>query len=939
MEKYCFQWTDVTACGESKLRTVRDAVAAAVSHSFGGDEPVIEPCGSFLLRTTTFTSPNAVADKPRAVVMDIVVVMPLAVCSLEHLEHGQYLTQRRVFIEQLLDGLGRSFAPASLRLEPFQNDTSKNVIAITLPREEGDPAGLQFVVHVHARPQSAPGRISSAKALKKAPVYGNAVLEDFLMHSHLEKLHRLCLSSPTIVKAIITLRCWAAHRGILGSKVPEGLTGFHVAAIVLSLVEEGILTTAMSEENVVRSVWVQLARGHFSTPTPTLILNGEQHNILHRVSSEYYNMFVRSAAEEALQVQSAADVFSTAGHSPLHLRVGVVLQIRGVGEWMASRSVSKDQHLFWAPDCSKIFHEAFGLRARAIFCTVDVAAERLDVYVALKDNAEARQRLTRGPAIEDQAAVKAFDDFWGSDKTSTRQFADGAVHRCVVWDVPEAPLPTAVLDPALVARTIAEAVAHRHIHRHAEVTVLLQELSSVLKEQVGAEWLDPVVLVDSHLRQAANRVSELIKNVHAGALPCRISSFDFISTSLRGTEPFGIRPHFSLLPRDSSVPGVTCAPSIEPLHAVLTIDDKHKIPDTVEAISKMKGAICAQLGSVLRKEVSSPTFTIFTTPTSVDIVTGGFLFRIYIAHFREVSLLRALQRPAEANLLERKLFWASQHAKFIQSICDGHQDYPEAVRLSRRWVAAMLLSDFILAETVELVVAQSYMQPTNAPSSPVEGFFRFLQTMSTHPWSKRPLIIPTTENAGPLSDAAEHDGMWIAAPYAPTVSPFTQHTPRSMIVDRLVALSTKALVALDSGASVSVFTHGSSCYDMLFTVAGAIKLHPDRDLRASSRSANSDVTHRVSELPQNLQTAFLARLVEFDPVAHLIRKLRSATRESCMLFYDAFGPSIVACVLLAGKPAAADVARAKATILAEAMGGVGEIVPPQVRKKRRMEPK
>ena len=947
MQKYCVQWNAGTAAAEDQLRAVRDAVASAITAVYGEQTPSIEPCGSFLLRTTTFRSPYVSSD--RFVPMDIVATMPLLACSLEELESGQYLVKRREFLGAIQKQLLKQFPGSSLI--PFQQDASKDVIQVNSRRELGGEDGDRFVVCVHARPASAPARVSSAKALKKLPVYGNAVLEDFLMHSHLEKLHSMCLSSSTIVKAIVVLRCWAANRGFIGSTNPQGLSGFHIAAMVLSLVEEGIITTVMSEENIVRSFWVQVSRGHFASPEPTLVLNGEQQNILHRMTSAFFNLFVRSAAEEALQFPSAADVFTGLGHSPLHLRAGIALRVHDVPEeWFKMRESSKSP-AFWAVDVDGLVKTALGQRARAICSNAERSSNSVEVYIALKDQAEARQRLTRGPAIENATAVKEFDEFWGTDRTSTRQFADGAVHRCVVWEVPTAAAQNAVLDPIVVIRTIVSAALVRHVSKAVTVTAHLEELSGVLCERVGSEWLDPVPLVETDLRRAALVVAELINNVPQGTLPCRIAAFDFISTSLRSTEPFGVRPHFSLLPRDATATAVSSLPTVEPIHAVLTIDDKHKIPDTIEAISKMKGAICAQLASVLKKE-SSGQRAVFATSTSVDIIRDGFLFRIYIAHYREISLLRALQRPAEANLLERKLFWAAQHAKFVQSICDGHHNFQEAARLSRRWISAMLLSDFVFPETIELLVAHSYLQASGAPSTSAEGFVRFLQLLSSHQWSL-PLVLPTTEHSEAIdifSEAQAHDGMWISAPYAPGASPFTQHTPRVMIVERLVSLASAALVTLDRSttlkhATKDVFTHDFAAYDVVLSVADDIKQHPDRDLAILPQyeAPHEAQTYRLNELQSDQQQTNLARLVEFDPVGHLVRKLRGATRESCMLFYDNLGPSTIAAVLLSSKPSRVEIARCKAAILEQAMGGLtdastttGHEIP---RKKRRVEPK
>uniref|UniRef100_A0A0A9YTL6 Nucleolar protein 6 n=1 Tax=Lygus hesperus TaxID=30085 RepID=A0A0A9YTL6_LYGHE len=210
--------------------------------------------------------------------------------------------------------------------------------------------------------------------------------------------------------------------------------------------------------------------------------------------------------------------------------------------------------------------------------------------------------------------------------------------------------------------------------------------------------------------RAVNEVHEMIASLPKDAFPCKLVGFDMISESERQTAVYPHRPHYALTYHDDDLcsgryAGLSTCATIEPLHCVLTIDDsKHKIPDTLEGVALMKGALCAQLARVLNAhyggnnrggadcrhtdneaidgknkakqkynsnndnkksshspqndEDDKPKYRIrsFCTTHSVDLVHCGFLFRLYIAHYREVSLLKALGRANEAALLEQRLF-------------------------------------------------------------------------------------------------------------------------------------------------------------------------------------------------------------------------------------------------------------------------------------------
>eukprot|EP00656_Telonema_subtile_P035308 TRINITY_DN39287_c0_g1_i1.p1 TRINITY_DN39287_c0_g1~~TRINITY_DN39287_c0_g1_i1.p1 ORF type:complete len:311 (+),score=34.78 TRINITY_DN39287_c0_g1_i1:87-935(+) len=223
----------------------------------------------------------------------------------------------------------------------------------------------------------------------------------------------------------------------------------------------------------------------------------------------------------------------------------------------------------------------------------------------------------------------------------------------------------------------------------------------------------------------------------------------------------------------------------------------------------------------------------FCTVHSVDFVKDGFLFRVYIAHYREVSLLRALEKRPQADMMERKLFWASQHSSFVGSCYTSvYSAYSLATRLAKRWVGAMLMGEFIGPEVVELMVARGFTG-RNKPRSGGEGFARFLELAATFNWKTEALIVDATSRSVtdkmPVWDRALQ-GMCIVAPYDDEAkSPFTQVTPRPMIVERLAALAAQALRAFNQGAMMTLFeVDTKTSFDFTLPLSNAIQLCPDR---------------------------------------------------------------------------------------------------------------
>ncbi|ORC92687.1 uncharacterized protein TM35_000034400 [Trypanosoma theileri] len=1067
MNNYSFTVRSTTASG---------AVSDNDNHKQRGNENANQPegpintVGSFLLRTCVHSTSFYETQAERGVGADLALIVPEEVCSLKDIQDGLYLEKRQEFllkVEKYLkkyneEMLKKTVAGAEgkqhgkdkendsdddedeeeednenkvlhspviwdIQKIPFGGcwaNREKQILRITFIKVKGDKKMKREVFHVdvHFQPIALTGRIASAAAVRKNSHYSYLVQEDALMTVHLRKLHELYSQSQSLLRATVFLKCWAHHVGLMSSTSghPEGLSGFHISAFVLRLVEEGVISPSMSEENVVRAVWVNISRGFTSKTSDNrsgvgssremcipaseergevavLRLSGETMNLLFRTSADFFEHVVQSAAVEALAMSAAVEAVTRLPFRPLPLRFDFCLVVALAGGDSGAER----------PELRGVVLEALAPRAR--YATVwRCGPDTLRVAVRAADGeAAARSRLTRGPPLEDTAAVARFDEFWGTSVTSTRQFPDGGVYRCVLWNFEDTlndkdgQLP--MLPAAVVMARVLEFALRRHIAPEARVQQLMNGLHGILYERVGSEWRDAAPLVQKTIMEACRDVETMVAAIPRTSLPCKLTSLDIIAPTERYTATFPVRPHLALTytTDDLTQPcfaGISTASVIEPIHAVLTIDDKNKIPDTPEAIAKIKGAICAQLSKVLQEhygkdnrqskkknnsikakkeenslqgqegETEKKKFRVRTSCTShsVDIIYKGFLFRLYIAHYREVSLLKALQRESEAAMIERKLFWSVQHAKFLRTIAFGHQSYATATRLANRWLSSMVLLEFILPEAVELLVANAYLG-SNPPKTSEAGFMRFLQLLATHDWST-PLVLPYAVDDKVQADAAalmrtmgEQQGMFIATPYAPLESPFTAHTPRPMIMHRVVQLAKNAMVLLlnlidgrgnSTEIEATLFTPDPRVFDFHMAFHPDLLLQPDRALTppfaelhmnmiegseteaegAFNNSSNvgggvsptlgstSAITTKVSslatgaspfhssrvwqldELEEEKSSLYLTELVEREPAAHVVRTVRAVTRDRCMVFFDCIAPRDIYVITITPSP-------------------------------------
>ena len=993
MDDYTPTWgSPVVAKTEKLAKAIPGVLEAELSNE--KNQPVslsVHPAGSFLLRTAVLDVPRSHAETQAFVgaTFDISVQIPESMCSAEDVQDGHYFQKRSQFLRQL-----KRILSSDTRLHALiesadlgSKEGTKIVAEIVRWRGEehrdvlqvewGVPVGDEELdVHgrivIYPRPVAAPAKVSAAKAVKKHPVYSSLLLEDFLMPELFKRAHKRVSNCSALAEAIVTVKAWAIHVGLapgctthpVGDTVfaqHNALHGAATTAMMLKLYDDGIINGSMSTENCVRAFWVQLSRGYFlvsaadGVAVPTLTVEGNHLNILHRNTTEFFQEEVKVQAEAALRLTTSIDVLTHRGYTPPTFRFDAVIRIDHLPkvqpEAAGSLSTTVSARAEWSRKLHDVIKKGLGSRCTAVHADFDSAAGTAFVGVNVTNESDGRSRVIRGPPIEQKEEVKVFNEFWPEAVTSTRQFADGGIFRCVVLndDSADKGVPTTV---GGVLRDIVAVIASKHFGDRCTVSVPSDAMVlPVLNERMNARWMDAASVAAHPFKAVCAVVLSIFNGIGANALPCDLTDFTMISENARETAVFHPREHAALLFKDfmmgddALLQRMDCSPRIEPIHCVCVIDDKGKIPDNIDAIAKMKAALLVQLSKVVveranrgSKDAKQPEaakymsqLECFVTRTSLDVVCAGFLFRVYLGHYREVSLLKALQRTAEATVIERKLFHAGKHAKFIKSIVKGYPSYAHSVRLANRWISAMMLSDYVLPEVAELLLGFVYQTKGNlAPKTPGGGFYAFLQLLAMYPWSSHPLVYPYVDGAKALAKREEHEAtldkankgmMWIAAPYADEESPFTSQTPRPAVLKYLTTVAQAALASLVALSTQSEITQKAwssvwkvdtnAVYDITAKFASRLPLRWDRCISVELANIVDVQPIKLMCLDEHTseesRSAYLAKMIEFDPANHAIRAIRARCRDVSMIMCDALGPQDIGIILLAPKPKAAKV--------------------------------
>lgn len=375
------------------------------------------------------------------------------------------------------------------------------------------------------------------------------------------------------------------------------------------------------------------------------------------------------------------------------------------------------------------------------------------------DREEHARILDMGPSAEQEEACRSWKAFWGS-KSELRRFKDGKISESVVWNVhrPE----ERIRIPGLIVQWL---LARHFGVQEVDIEWPLAGCQKVTQQPSSAHQLVNTVGSEKlAFRPVFEAFDELYKALKAkdDDLPLTILNFTPMSPALRYTSTF--IPHPVDIGRVPSSP--ECIGYVAPIEVLIQFESSGRWPDDLVAIQKIKLAFMAKLSEVIETTVRGASAQVVLEAAAPDvqdhaimevIMPAGVAFHLRIYHDRERTLLeRMVEDPdlpstrlrsiaqATYDLHVRRFTSAPRHHAAISTLHHRYPSYAAATRLMKRWLAAHLLAGHFAEETIELLVADVYVNPgpLGIPCSPQSGLLRALERLSTWNWREQPVVVP-----------------------------------------------------------------------------------------------------------------------------------------------------------------------------------------------------
>nr|XP_032514670.1 nucleolar protein 6-like [Danaus plexippus plexippus] len=492
--------------------------------------------------------------------------------------------------------------------------------------------------------------------------------------------------------------------------------------------------------------------------------------------------------------------------------------------------------------------------------------------------------VDRGPSA-DLPEAEQFRDFWG-EKSELRRFQDGSITEACVWD-----------GQGTVSKQI--------------VDYLMKVKYDVFPVFHWSRLLSSLVPASSS--SAAVRSSAAVLRSHLAdlELPLDISSVQGVSAVFSSTEPAPPERRGERNPRRR---GDSCLikdqgdfrlpPYVPANRMVIELSHSGKWPGDIEAFRCLKAAFHLQIAEKLKSQFNLPTHA---RPEHLDVLQDGLVFRLRIAHAKEITLLR--------RELVRGVVTFRETDESIQLYCDTvimpklrgalhgldrrYSAFAPTACLFKRWLSAHLLQ--VPGAVAELMVARLFLEP--APLVPPRdydtGLYRVLNLLVEHDWGKDPLVVDfngdmTREELSELETKYREIS---PRPHVFIVTPFDGECPGACsgglapeVTSRAVSLARAALEHVEESLQLmkdgllGLFIPSLVGYDVI------IHLVPSLVPRYSSRVGAG----RPPPAHDDPGSAELIPVVEFNPVELYLEELRSAYDEFAVFFNDPYGGDVIA---------------------------------------------
>ncbi|CAL8143169.1 unnamed protein product [Orchesella dallaii] len=595
------------------------------------------------------------------------------------------------------------------------------------------------------------------------------------------------------------------------------------------------------------------------------------------------------------------------------------------------------------------------------------------IRFGLNINRELSQRLIEKCESESEYDIEQFKEFWGK-KSELRRFKDGTLLESVVID------NLIGLSRSRICYQMFSFILKRHLNYQlakddyldGQIESLIENKYMMIKPSTKQEprtkktfahgklirkrkisdakdELVPVS-VDDITRRVSNSFDELSKILRMlEELPLAISTVQGTSSVLRFSHVQPTPPQLLFAAKLTTNEDSKCrtlllseagkdeeadnlpvkVPKfVEPVGVIIHLETSGQWPDDMKAIDRLKCAFLIKIGELLTSKFG---LTVQPYARYLDVLKDGFVFRIRITYFRELTLLRELRGPdgvlrvrdtAESVRLEKEALILPQLTSTLHSFHLQYEAFGKTCRLAKRWVASQLLlsspmeytrtleePDFRLSEeALELIVANlfiNYAPHLSFPNEAQVGFQRFLYLVANTDFHAIPIIVNFNDKLSSKEVSAVElefvkkrstlPPLFIATPFDKKGSVWTRSLS-NVILSRLQLLAKQALAVVENCFSslsfeseiMKIFRPSLNHFDII--------IHLKRHINSRSFQRIESISEPVRYQEYQKKMDEMIPVVEFDPVQVYLQDLRNAYGHMAAFLHDTYGGQYITVV-------------------------------------------
>ncbi|XP_034948834.1 nucleolar protein 6 [Chelonus insularis] len=920
--------------------------------------------GSYALDTTI--GPN--------VIIDIMVEMPSKIFRGYDHQNYRYFKKRAIYLTYIAMHLtdeiaekkmffGESWMP-KLKLIPSGPLSKKVTIHVHVAANSSSFELNQFSPEKNNVQPNWYFKTDSSdlSELIPTPFYNSNILHDLTMAEANSHCAKMLSGYPNIRDGIILIKIWLRQRQ--SESAYDAFNGHILTMYVLYLLMEKKLNTFMSCYQIIRNVWNNLAQTNWCEQGISMNKQAENiakleeyknfydyvfldmtgnHNLVANIPVSNY-LWLRSEANLAVKSldNPSVDSFQVLfmRRLPFYSLFDHVICLHDTQELekLANEQIShtrkldmglnKRMHLIKM--IYDLLREGLGRRISQIYVRPDTCKEWAlnkkspnswrPIFIGLQLNPErCFEIIDKGP-VANLPEADAFRKFWGQ-KSELRRFQDGSICEAVVWSKENTLAEKRIICKKIIMYLLKgklDISKHQYLYGADQAEEFLRfKKTSITKFKYGTgeEATFQVIKVFNELEKELLSLSDLplaITGIQASSAVFRYTDvFPPLATVYKPDDKNTMKGENCLLLNDESIEE---APKYAPIsEAIIQLSASGKWPDDLEAVRKTKAAFHLQIAENLRKVYN---YQIRVNMNYLDIFKEGFIFRIKVAHQKEIALMKQkigangiiLYRDNDESIeLEKQLFHLPKLNGALYGLHSQQPSFGPTCCLAKRWLSAHLIdSSHIPDIVIELIVASIYLtpEPYKSAQMPQVAFFRFLEFFASDVWRTEPIIVNfndemsreqiiTAENLY-RSNKETLPLLFIITPYDQSKSIWTKKTPSMLILNRINSLARESLKLIEKELFDNftlilkpIFKSPLSEYDILIHLKTEFnpKIYQYYDL--------DETFPKNSWHPYKFHTEQKLPVIDFDPIQMYLNELRCGYSEFALFFHDTYGGSVV----------------------------------------------